>query len=574
MGKPAHHPWRALGNQAGRGWPFFKEFLMPLRENELARRGPAGLELRPTPLRVKWEFTDLVTGDGHELRCIFTGSVKTLSDRTERQMLEEILLDGRTSVSAEDVARHFFPALRGAAGRVAQAHTAKEWLETDQPRQEFVEATKKEAVRVAFACGLEVLPPFQADFQSATFERQRVRAMQQALVEKEAADQVEHFQRSAELLKQFQTLRGSAPELSAGRVLQQMNPADQGSLMQALLMAGARQQATATIWAVAGPYLLRVEASIPVDGKAPPKPQLFPLPPTLGPLRSVQTEEVDGQRVLLVGAQHGFLLVREEDLSNAQAYRDPTLQSPLGFNRVVYWPQRKQFCATHSEGGIVTWNADAPDAPSRIVRAAVLGVAPAAMPDVSSYPSSSISIAGGSGSMGPRNLRRFDADSLVFSAGGRLILWDGVFAKTVAEASPAEITTIVPGDRVLWAIHEDGMICELDYKTKQVVSSQRRFGRVRTAALLPWLGSGRILVAGDDGPVQCVGWDDPLITQYCSSYRGLRVITGSAGVVAAVSPDRQRLVLWNTWEGRQPAAELFLGATARHRVGDIAFSPS
>src|SRR6185437_3571989 len=111
--------------------------------------------------------------------------------------------------------------------------------------------------------------------------RQRVRAMQQALIEKEAAGQVEHFQRSAELLKQFQALRGAAPELSAGRVIQQMNPADQGSLMQALLMAGARQQPTATLWAVAGPYLVRIDASIPVEAKAAPKPQLVPLPPVL-----------------------------------------------------------------------------------------------------------------------------------------------------------------------------------------------------------------------------------------------------------------------------------------------------
>src|SRR5437764_669519 len=86
--------------------------------------------------------------------------------------------------------------------------------------------------------GVQLRPPLQADFQSATFERQRQRSMQQALMEKEAAGQVEHFQRSAELLKQFQVLRGSAPELSAGRVLQQINPGDQGSLMQALLMAG------------------------------------------------------------------------------------------------------------------------------------------------------------------------------------------------------------------------------------------------------------------------------------------------------------------------------------------------
>ena len=396
--------------------------------------------------------------------------------------------------------------------------------------------------------------------------------MQQALVEKEAAGQVEHFQRSAELLKQFQTLRGSAPEMSAGRVLQQINPGDQGSLMQALLMAGARQQATATIWAVAGETLVKIEADIPLEAKAPPKPQLFPLPKMLGPLRSVQTEEVDGRPVLLIGAQQGFLLVYQDDLSDAQAFRDPDLQSQLGFNRVVWWPQRKQFCATHSEGGIVCWDIDSPGAPAKAVRAAVLGVVPAAAPDLSALSHSNVSIASGAGSMGPRNLRRVDANTLAFSAGGRLIFWDGGFAKTIAEASPAEIATILLNERSLFAIHEDGTLCEVDHATKKVLSTERRFGKIRTAATLPWLGSARLLVATDDGPVQCVGFDDPLITQYSSSYRGLRVLAGSAGMVAAVSPDRQRLVLWNSWEGRQPANELFVSALTRHRLADITFA--
>jgi hypothetical protein len=42
--------------------------------------------------------------------------------------------------------------------------------------------------------------------------------------------------------------------------------------------------------------------------------------------------------------------------------------------------------------------------------------------------------------------------------------------------------------------------------------------------------------------------------------------------VAGVSPDRLRIIIWNSWEGRSPAAELFIAAQARHRVADIAFS--
>jgi hypothetical protein len=544
---------------------------MPLRENELARRGVGGIELRAEPLRVKWEFHDLVTADGHELRCAFTGSIRALPDRTERRMLEELLLDGRSALFGEDVARHFFDALRGAAARVAQSHEVKAWIETDAPRKELIDAIKAAAVPVAFACGLEILPPFQTDFQSSSFERQRVRAMQQALVEKEAAGQVEHLQRTAELLKQFQKLRSETPELSAGQALQQNNTADQGSVMQALLMAGARQQTAASLWAVAGPYLVRIEADKPIDGRTPPKPQLFPLPPTLGPLRSVQIEEIEGRPTLLIGAQHGFFLVRQDALAEAKAYHDSGFESPLGFNRVVYWPRHGQLCATHSEAGLVSWDLNAPAAPMKVMRPAAMGILPPTMPDLIVQGSASLSIRGAGGPMGPRNLRRIDAHSLIFTAGGRVISWDGNSVKTLAEPCSSEVIALLPEDRKLLSVHEDGTYCEIDYATAQVLLMDRRFGRVRAGAALPWMGGSRLLVAGDDGPVQCIGSADSLVTQYCSNHRGLRVLAGSSGMVAAVSPDRQRLVLWNSWEGRQPAAELFLAALARHRIADIVF---
>ena len=96
---------------------------MPLLHNELARWKNGQLELRPQPLRVRWVFEDLVTSDGHALRCTFSCSVQGLSDPTERRMLQEVLLQGHHSVTDGTVAAHFAPALRGAAERAAQART-------------------------------------------------------------------------------------------------------------------------------------------------------------------------------------------------------------------------------------------------------------------------------------------------------------------------------------------------------------------------------------------------------------------------------------------------------------------
>ena len=266
------------------------------------------------------------------------------------------------------------------------------------------------------------------------------------------------------------------------------------------------------------------------------------------------------------------MLVDSGAISQVTLFSDSGFDSPLGFNRVVHWPQREQFVATHSEAGIVCWDRNSPDAPVTAVRSAALGVAPAPVANVPSPTSISLSMRAGGGPMGPRNLRQLDAEALVFSAGGRILLWDGKAAHTLAQANPSEVVGIWPEADQLYVLHEDGTFCELDYKAKNVVSSDRRFGHVRAAAALPWLGSSRLLLAGDEGPVQCVGLADPLVTQYYSSHRGLRALAGSASLVAAISPDRQRVVLWNSWDGRQPAAELFISALARHRIAQIFFT--
>jgi hypothetical protein len=89
---------------------------------------------------------------------------------------------------------------------------------------------------------------------------------------------------------------------------------------------------------------------------------------------------------------------------------------------------------------------------------------------------------------------------------------------------------------------------------------------------LPWLDGLRILLACSSGDVDCIGPDDSLITRFNSAYRGLRNITATARWVAAVSPDRQRLILWNSWDGRAPAHDLHLISLTRHRIADIAFA--
>lgn len=512
-----------------------------LHDSEIARRENGRVELRPGGLRVRWDLADLTTADGHDVRGSFVAAIRALADPSERRMLEEALLSSRASVTTRDLAEHFAPALHAAANRQVRAQAADVVI-SDAAKPDLIAALVEAAKPVAFGAGLEILPPYQIDLESPSLRKLQVETMQRQLAEKRATEQVNYLQRSAEMFKQFKALRDSLPQLSPGQILEQMSPNDQADVLRSILQASAKPADGRDLWAVAGPYLVRVDAR-----KSSPKTELLPLPPTLGPLRSVQPAGSDSN-ALLVGARSGVMWVDPSKPDEAKLLQHPSVNSALGFNRAVLW--NGEVWATHSEAGLVGWSLDQPNEPRVVVQSGPTSFMP----------------------FSPKNLQVLDDNRLLGSTGNRLftVARDGTILPMTLEPR-SDIVGLVPADDWVGVVHEDGEICLRDRQSLAAICSQRRCGRITAAAPLPWLGTARLLLATEEGPIYCVGFDDELVTQYASTHRGLRAVAGTADLVAAVSADRQRLVVWLSWDGRKPATEIHLAGIAKHRVADVDF---
>jgi len=504
-----------------------------LNDSELARRGEGGIEVRSAGLRVSWELPNLTTADGHTVEVVYSCTVKARPDPNDQRMLEEAFLSTRPVATVADVASHFARALRSTAARQARALAVEDLL-AEAGRSAMIAQLKSSGDAVAFSCGVELLPPHQLDLECPSLGREQIEQLERQTAQRRAADQVDHLRRSAEIFDQFQKIRAAAPDLAPGQVLGRLGLSDQGDALRSLLLAAAHTAKPSTLWAVAGPYLVQIA------GEEFSEPKLIPVPAGLGPLRSVQAE---GSGNLLLGCRGGVMRIDPVCVDDATLYHGPQTDSQLGFNAAVVTADR--IWASHGEAGLVSWRLDKTDQPDMTIQPPAL-------------------------TLPPRNLIA-QGNHLVLSAGSQIVIVnvDGRLEPPISPAD-SQIVAIVGQPQRLVTIHQDGIVCVLSREQLTPRPAQRRAGGVSAAGALPWLGDLRLLLATEDGPILCAGVDDELITQYCGPHRALRIVAGAADIVAAVTADRQRLILWHSWDGRSSWKELHLYTQTRHRIADIA----
>jgi hypothetical protein len=162
-------------------------------------------------------------------------------------------------------------------------------------------------------------------------------------------------------------------------------------------------------------------------------------------------------------------------------------------------------------------------------------------------------------------------DRLFCAVANRLVAVTPTGPATTLLKLPSPITAVLHTDDRIVLPTEEGTVAIHDEQTLEKISDTRPIGRIAGAALQPWLSSARLLLTTPDGPIYSIGLDDQLVTQYTGLQLGVRAVAASAATVAAMSPDRQRIIFWNAWDGRRPAGEIHLANIARHRIADITF---
>jgi hypothetical protein len=512
------------------------------------------------PTRLAWTFESILASDAHALHIRFSAAAWRLNAQADRKLFAETFPQN-ASPGSDTIPRHFEPALAAAARQMAASHDAAHWL-SHRGQSEMSHALHQAADATAFGCGMSIGHPLEIEIDSPTLRRRQLDQAQRQHARESAAARLQHTEQTVALLNQFEALRQSFPQLNPAQLLRQLAPLDQGHTLQALLMADAAQKPT-TLWIASGTDLLKITllaasavGSASADPVTPSRKKItlsVEADPT--PLRRLCPAQMNDRPALLLGAQNSVMQWDPADAHQSVIYRDDAAPWQMGFNSSLILGNT--LWAAHGEAGLVGWSIDQPQTPIHTFR-----------PD-------DLQRQNNASSSRPGHLTKLDEDRALFSVGPSLLLLtaDGVITSLLPPSAGGNppIVAILDEHETIAILHGDGQLTRLDRSTLAVAARVPPTGPILAAAALPWMGGVRLLLATREGPVHCLGRDDSLLTQYLGPYRGLPLLAAGSGWIAGVSPDRQKLILWQSWDGSKPAAAQPITSLTRHRISDLSF---
>lgn len=409
------------------------------------------------------------------------------------------------------------------------------------------------AVRTTlFAVGLELAgePVIAADSPAL-----RAREAERAAVEASKAA----AKHADDLLLRFEDIRRQNPDVSPAKLLMALPEKERYEAMRLLFEAAAKKDQS-RLFLAAGTRLFEVAGDSVRDAS-----DIGELG-ELGPARCLR-RITDDFYDLAIGARDGVMLYSTQRNRTKPLRSRITGDSPLGFSDVSYHPACGEWVwASHSTYGVEGWP---------------LG-------QQGGWPTSSHS----SNSIGgARCVAAINCGHVAVDAEGaiRLVEVDPIDHHdeiiTLSDTPRPAVALLNRRERRGEDQGDDPVAAILVLANGQLVDLLRSdvtdavelhdglsLERPLTAACaVPWLGDIRIAACVENGPVLVAGPDDDVWMEYHSDHSGFAAVAASAGHLAAVTHDRQRLVIWTLGKPDAPEHDLHVLDTTRSRVADVTF---
>lgn len=510
------------------------------------------------------------TTEGDAVRVEVRLTVRAPNGEDDRRAFRQMLMQGRSVVMPSDVATACLGRLEGAV-RGLSAGGGEAWLGGDES---LVGPIRRAVAATAYVCGLEVMGEIAVVAEVPAYTLRRAEQRRREALSEAESRRMQSARQAAGLLQELRETQQTAADL-----LSRMTPEEgQAVLLAALGNEGADGGQGAALWCVAGGSLVGVRLGARAGEVA--DPVVLPLPGKMGPARSVFA--TGGE--LLIGARDGVWRV-DRPAGNAMALAgvmeltDGPMAVEHGFSVVARGGD--VIYAAHRQRGLVWWEPGSGWLPRGAIRpepVGVPGMAPAARKGPPPLPGvGAVSVQATNAGVGAEMPR-----AGVFSAlwalqdGGGVVAASDRLERIRPDGSREHLglltcrcLLLAEADGLLAGVGEDGVVRLYDPVTIRAVGEVGVGEAVTSAGTFGWAGGTRLLCATQSGGMVAVGVADPVVLRYASAHRGLREVAGGGGMVAAVSPDRMRLVIWHAWEPRRPAAEVHVGALVRGRIADV-----
>ena len=485
--------------------------------------------------------------DGYDVRVTVRLPVRLHDSPIDRAAFAKAVGDGRTvDGGAERIVKLIDEPVQKALAATADGDAAE--LLASAVR--FAEAAASAARGPLFAAGLMLDGDVTATVDAPAL-RQRQAEQAAAAASKAAAD------RADDLLRRFEDIRRANPDVPPGRLLMALPPEDRRDALLKLFEAAGTKE-PGRLMLAAGVRLFEVES----DGLR----DIGDLG-ELGPIRRLRRDVLGDRVVLLVGSRDGVSIASADVPVTAHHYSSSLpAHSSLGFNdaAVVSDWGPTLLVATHGERGVEAWGER--ESSSETWPQDDLRQYPAfesnALPPI------------------PRAVTGYADGEVAVAIGNLIFAWDGRHSSVADMPADLEVAPVLAlmrsphnSQRPILAVMSDGNLASLtadDGRLKGTAATPVDLP-LTAACAVPWLGDVRVAACVEDGPVVVAGPDDDVRVEYRSEHKGFAAVAASGGRLAAVTGDRQRVVVWNLHEPERPVLDLYALGDTRSRVADVAF---